>query len=66
VTFKQRVHKELIAGAAIYKAVFVDYEYLVFSKEFNNKPYYITGIVYTDINRHVLTARERDFYNGRH
>jgi hypothetical protein len=22
VTFKQRVHKELIAGAAIYKAVF--------------------------------------------
>lgn len=41
MTFKQRVHNEIIAGAAFYKEVFVDYEYLIFSDGFSNKPYYI-------------------------
>ena len=41
MTFKERVHTEIIKGAAIYKAVFIDYEYLVYSKDFKNKPYYI-------------------------
>ena len=41
MTFKARVHREIIAGAAIYKKVFIDYDYLIHSKYFNNKPYYI-------------------------
>jgi len=41
MTFKQRVHRELIAGAVIYKKVLVDYDYLIYSKNFKNKPYYI-------------------------
>jgi len=41
MTFKQRVHNEIIAGAASYKAAFIDYEYLIYSSGFANKPYYI-------------------------
>ena len=41
MTFKERVHREIIAGATIYKKVFIDYEYLIHSKYFTNKPYYI-------------------------
>ena len=41
MTFKQRVHAEIVKGAAIYKKVFVDYDYLIYSENFKNKPYYI-------------------------
>jgi len=41
MTFKERVHSEIIKGAAIYKKVFADYDYLIYSKDFKNKPYYI-------------------------
>ena len=41
MTFKQRVHNEIIKGAASYKEVFVEYDYLVYSDSFVNKPYYI-------------------------
>ena len=41
MTFKQRVHSEIIKGAAIYKRVFADYDYLIYSENFKNKPYYI-------------------------
>jgi hypothetical protein len=40
-TFKQRVHSEIIKAAADYKAVFVDFDYLIYSEDFKNKPYYI-------------------------
>ena len=43
MTFKERVHKEIIAGATIYNKIFVDYEYLIHSKHFANKPYYIVS-----------------------
>ena len=39
--FKQRVHGAIISGAAIYKSVFIDYEYLIYSSGFKKKPYYI-------------------------
>jgi hypothetical protein len=39
--FKQRVCSELINCAAIYKAVLLDYEYLIYSVEFKMQPYYI-------------------------
>jgi len=41
MTFKERVRIEIIKGAAIYKRVFADYDYLIYSKNFKNKPYYI-------------------------
>jgi hypothetical protein len=41
MTFKNRVHNALINGALVYKSVFVDYDYLIYSKDFKNKPYYI-------------------------
>ena len=41
MTFKQRVHSEIIKGAAIYQKVFAGYEYLIYSENFKNKPYYI-------------------------
>ena len=43
MTFKQRVHSEIIKGAAVYKSVFADFDYLIFSENFKNKPYYIIG-----------------------
>ena len=39
--FKQRVHREIISGAAIYKSEFLDFEYLIYSPEFIHNPYYI-------------------------
>ena len=41
MTFKQHVHSEIIKGAEIYKKVFADYDYLIYSENFKNKPYYI-------------------------
>ena len=41
MTFKQRVHNEIIKAAVAYKEVFVDYDYLIYSENFKNKPYYI-------------------------
>jgi len=41
MTFKQRVQNEIIKGAAVYKSVFADFDYLIFSENFKNKPYYI-------------------------
>jgi len=41
VTFKERVHGEIIKGAVIYKRVFADYDYLIYSENFKNQPYYI-------------------------
>ena len=43
MTFKERVHEAIIEGAADYKAVFVDYEYLIYSKDFKSKPYFIVS-----------------------
>ena len=41
--FKQRVHREVINCATIYKSVFVDYDYLIYSSTFKEKPYYIVS-----------------------
>jgi hypothetical protein len=41
MTFKERVRSEIIKGATIYKRVFADYDYLIYSKNLKNKPYYI-------------------------
>lgn len=41
VSFKERVKNIAIEEALNYKSIFVDKEYLVFSKQFINKPYYI-------------------------
>ena len=39
--FKERARKSIISGAAVYKSVFVDYEYLIYSADFKNRDYYI-------------------------
>jgi hypothetical protein len=39
--FKQRVTGELSNCAAIYKSVFMDYDYLIYSGQFIREPYYI-------------------------
>jgi hypothetical protein len=39
--FKQRVHNDLIQSARIYKSVFMDYDYLIFSEEFIYENYYV-------------------------
>ena len=39
--FKDRVRKSIIKGAYVYKDVFIDYEYLIYSSNFQNSPYYI-------------------------
>ncbi|MCL2361730.1 MAG: PBECR4 domain-containing protein [Defluviitaleaceae bacterium] len=41
LTFKQRTRSEIVKSAADYKAVFIDYDYLIFSEDFKIKPYYI-------------------------
>jgi hypothetical protein len=41
VSFKQRVLTELIHGASLYKMVFMDYDYLIYSPDFSLEPYYI-------------------------
>jgi len=42
-SFKQRVCKVITDCAAEYKAVFLDYDYLIYSSDFNNMPYYIVS-----------------------
>lgn len=39
--FIERVRNSIILGASVYKAVFVDYDYLIYSSAFKNEPYYI-------------------------
>jgi len=41
VSFKERVCSVVIACATDFKLVFLDYEYLIYSKEFTLQPYYI-------------------------
>ena len=40
-SFKRRVCKIIIDCAADYKAVFLNYDYLIYSSDFKNMPYYI-------------------------
>ena len=65
MSFKERVHRELLAGAAIYKSVFVDYEYLIFSEGFKNKPYYIISAAednYPHLTGVTYFVSAQDFY----
>ena len=63
--FKERVRNSIIQGAIIYKEVFVDYDYLIYSDKFSKKPYYVISAAednyphLTGINP-LLPAR--DFY----
>ena len=41
ISFKERVKKAAIDGAKLYKENFVDYEYLICSKAFENRKYFI-------------------------
>ena len=41
LTFKERVLKIILEESVRYKSIFVDYEYLVVSKHFKNRKYYI-------------------------
>ncbi|MFI3213409.1 MAG: PBECR4 domain-containing protein [Eubacteriales bacterium] len=41
ISFKERVRKAAIDGAQLYKKNFVDCEYLICSKAFNEKQYYV-------------------------
>ncbi len=41
ISFKERVRKAAIDGAQLYKKIFVDCEYLICSKAFNEKQYYV-------------------------
>ncbi len=40
-SFKERVKEELIINAQIYQNIFLNYQYLVFSKHFTTRKYYI-------------------------
>ena len=40
-SFKQSVRGKLMSCAAIYKSVFIDYEYLIYSDGFTMNPFYI-------------------------
>lgn len=51
--FKQRVCKTAIACAQIYKTEFLDYNYLVCSKAFTLKPFYIIN-AHADNFQHLL------------
>jgi len=65
VTFKERVHNEIIKGAAVYKAVFIDYEYLIYSKDFKIKPYYIISAAednYPHLTGVNILLTAQDFY----
>jgi hypothetical protein len=65
--FKQRVFNELASCAAIYKAVFLDYEYLIFSEGFKFQPYYILS-AYEDNFAHLTGVYSRlsavEFYRN--
>ena len=48
-SFEERVKNEVIAGAKLYKSVFLDYDYLICSRQFKNNAYY------------TISAYERNF-----
>ena len=66
MTFKERVRSEIIKGAAIYKRMFADFDYLIYSENIKNKPYYIISAAednfphLTGVNS-LLSAQ--DFYD---
>ncbi len=64
LSFKERVHRQIIHSATVYKEYFIDYEYLVYSSAFLLQPCYIissypdnylhlTG-VYTNLSAHLF------------
>ena len=65
VSFKQRVCNEIISCAKGYKAVFLDYDYLIFSSGFVVQPYYILSAIegnykhLTGVNSNIAP---HDFY----
>jgi len=67
VTFKKRVFEAIKNGAAVYKSVFIDFEYLVFSSDFKNKPYYIISAEednYPHLTGVNILLPAQDFYNS--
>jgi hypothetical protein len=48
INFKQRVCNAIIQGASDYKALLLDYEYLVFSGGFSKQPFYIISSLLTN------------------
>lgn len=44
-SYKQSVCEKLINSAAIYKSVFMDFEYLIYSTAFTIEPYYIISAI---------------------
>ena len=66
-SFKQRVCKIIIECAADYKAVFLDYDYLIFSSNFKNMPYYIISAKegnYKHLTGVNSTLSPYDFFNA--
>ena len=41
ISYKQRVCEKLTISASIYKSVFIDFDYLIYSDKFVLNPYYI-------------------------
>ena len=67
MTFKERVHIEITKGAAVYKAVFINFEYLIFSNDFKIKPYYIIRAEednYPHLTGVRILLSAQDFYNA--
>jgi len=67
MTFKQRVHSEITVGAAIYKKVFVDYDYLIYSSEFKSNYYYIISAAednYAHLTGVNSLISAQDFFNN--
>ena len=52
-SFKERVTQTAISQAKIYEQVFLKYEYLLCSKAFHNRPYYIVS-AHADNYRHLI------------
>lgn len=52
-SFKERVTQTAIAQAKVYEQVFLKYEYLLCSKAFSEKPYYIIS-AHADNYRHLV------------
>ena len=63
--FKERVCNELIICAAIYKSIFIDYDYLIYSSDFTKESYYIIS-AYEENYAHLTGVHSlisaRDFY----
>lgn len=52
-SFKERVTQTAISQAKVYEQVFLKYEYLLCSKAFHNRPYYIVS-AHADNYRHLV------------